>query len=47
MSGWLVIGTGLVYLCVAIDQWFKGDLPMTIVFAGYASSNVGFWIALK
>lgn len=42
-----MIVTGLIYMSVAVDQWFKGDLPMTIVFAAYATSNAGFWLALK
>jgi hypothetical protein len=47
MSGWLVIAVGVVYAAVAVDQVLKGNLPMGIVFAGYAGSNVGLWLALK
>jgi hypothetical protein len=47
MSGWLVIAVGVVYAAVAVEQVLKGNLPMGIVFAGYAGSNVGLWLALK
>jgi hypothetical protein len=47
VSGWLVAGVGLVYLTVAVKQGLMDDWPMVIVFAGYAISNVGFFLALK
>ena len=46
MSGPLVVVVGLIYLGVAIDQFIKGNMPMALVFTGYAFSNVGFWFAL-
>jgi hypothetical protein len=47
MSGWLLIATGLAYFGVAVDQWFKGDIPMTIVYLAYTAGNAGFWLALR
>lgn len=48
MSSWLVIATGLAYLYVALEQWvFKQNTPLGIIYAGYAFSNVGFYLALK
>jgi hypothetical protein len=47
MSGWLLIATGVAYFGVAVDQWFKGDLPMALVYAAYTLGNVGFWLALR
>lgn len=47
MSANLIILTGLVYAYVAIEQGLKGNLPMCAVYAGYAFSNVGFYIALR
>lgn len=46
MSAWLIALVGLIYLGVALEQGLRGNLPMTIVFAGYAAANVGlFYIA--
>lgn len=46
MSGWLIALTGLIYLGVAIEQAFKGNTALCVVYAGYAFSNVGlYWIA--
>jgi hypothetical protein len=47
MSGWLLIGTGMAYFGVALDQWFKGDVPMTVVYLAYTLGNAGFWLALR
>lgn len=47
MSGWLVIATGLAYAFVAIEQFTKGNGSMFIVYAGYAFSNIGLWMAVK
>ncbi len=45
MSNILVVLVGFIYLGVSIDQFLRGNVPMSIVFAGYAFSNVGFWFA--
>jgi hypothetical protein len=48
MSAWLIIVTGLIYAYIAGEQGLKGNLPMLIVYAGYAFSNVGlYWMATK
>lgn len=44
MSAWLIIVTGLIYAYIAGEQAFKGNLPMAVVYSGYAFSNVGLWI---
>lgn len=43
MSAWLIALTGFIYLGVAIEQGLRGNLPMTIVYAGYSASNVGLY----
>jgi hypothetical protein len=43
MSGWLVIVTGLIYAIVAIEQLTKNNMPMFVVYSGYAFSNMGLW----
>ena len=48
MSSWLIILTGLIYAYIAGEQGLRGNLPMLIVYAGYAFSNVGlYWMASK
>lgn len=44
MSAWLIIVTGLIYAYIALEQGFKGNLPMAVVYSGYAFSNVGLYI---
>jgi hypothetical protein len=47
MSSWLIIVTGLIYLYIGLEQGFKGNMPMAIVYTGYAFSNVGLYIMAK
>lgn len=44
MSGWLIALTGLIYGFVALEQGLKANWPMTIVYAGYAFSNIGLYV---
>jgi hypothetical protein len=44
MSGWLIIVTALIYTYIGIEQGFKGNVPMAVVYSGYAFSNVGLYI---
>jgi hypothetical protein len=47
MSGWLICVTGLIYGYIAVEQAFKGNTSMFIVYAGYAFSNVGLYLLAK
>lgn len=47
MSSWLIFAVMLAYIGVAIDQVCKEDLPMALVWAGYALANVGFLFVVK
>jgi len=47
MSGWLIALTGAIYAIVAIDQGVKGNSALSIVYAGYAFSNIGLWLAIR
>lgn len=47
MSGWLIAAIGLVYLYIAGEQAWRGNLPMAITYAGYALGNVGLCLAVK
>lgn len=44
MSSWLIIVTGLIYAYIALEQGLKGNMPMAVVYSGYAFSNVGLYI---
>jgi hypothetical protein len=44
MSSWLILLTGLVYVYVSIEQGYKGNIGMTIAYAGYAFSNIGLYL---
>ena len=47
MSGWLVAAVGIVYSFVAVDQIFKDNLPMGIMWGGYAFAQIGLWMMTK
>lgn len=47
MSQWLIILVGVIYAYIAAESVFKGDTSIGIVFAGYAFSNVGLWMAAR
>ena len=47
MSGWLIIVTGLIYAYIGLEQALRGNLPMAVVYSGYAFSNVGLYILAK
>lgn len=47
MSGWLIILTGLIYAYIGVEQAFKGNTAMAMVYAGYSFSNVGLYLAVR
>lgn len=44
MSANLIILVAFIYLYVAIEQAFKGNVPMFITYGAYAISNVGLYM---
>ncbi|UOF77927.1 hypothetical protein [Caudoviricetes sp.] len=46
MSASLIALTGVIYAFVAVDQWDKNP-NLTIVYAGYAFSNIGLFLLAK
>lgn len=44
MSGWLIALTGAIYAYIALEQGYRGNWPMCVVYAGYAFSNVGLYV---
>jgi len=44
LSSWLIILTGLIYTYIGIEQGFKGNTAMAVVYSGYAFSNIGLYI---
>lgn len=47
MSGPLIIGVGVVYLVVALDQYRQGSHGMALAWFGYALANVGLAMVAK
>jgi hypothetical protein len=47
MSGTLIAVVGVIYMCIAVDQFLKGNPASSIVFAGYAFSNIGLWLTAQ
>lgn len=47
MSGPLIIGVGVVYLVVSLDQYRQGSPGMAIAWFGYALANVGLAMVAK
>ena len=46
MSGWLIILVTVIYAGIAVEQFYKGNIPMAIVYAGYAAANIGLYLAV-
>lgn len=46
MSSWLVILTGVIYLYVAGEMFWKGQSAMAVVYFGYALANAGLYVAV-
>jgi len=44
MSAWLIAFTGVIYLYVALEQAYKGNIGMFYAYCGYAFSNIGLYI---
>ena len=47
MSGWLIIITALIYAAVAVDQYILDNTAMSVVYASYACSNIGLYMAVS
>jgi hypothetical protein len=43
MSAWLILLTGVIYLYVSFEQGYKGNIGMSMAYAGYAFANVGLY----
>jgi len=44
MSGNLICITGLIYLYVSAEQFWRGNVGLGIAYAGYAAANVGLYM---
>lgn len=47
MSAPLIILVGVVYSYIAAESALKGNASLAVVFAGYAFSNIGLWMAAR
>ena len=43
MSHWLIAATGVAYLWVSVEQFYKGNVSTGMVWAGSAFSQIGLW----
>jgi len=44
MSANLIILTGIIYAYIAVEQAVKGNIGMSICYAGYSFANVGLYL---
>ena len=44
MSSWLILFTGCIYAYICFEQGIKGNIGMSMAYAGYAFSNVGLYL---
>lgn len=44
MGKQLIVITGVIYLVIAVEQWFKGNVGMGMAYLGYAFANVGLYL---
>ena len=44
MSSTLIVLVGFVYLYISGESFFKNDIPVSIMFAGYAVANIGAYL---
>lgn len=47
MSAPLILGVGVVYLVVALDQYRQGSPGMALAWFGYALANVGLAMSAR
>jgi hypothetical protein len=47
MSGPLIIIVTVIYSWIALEQYLKGNVPVAIMYAGYAFSNIGMYMVTK
>lgn len=43
----LIIGTGIAYFLVAIDQYYRSNVGMALAYFGYAVSNIGLYMTVS
>jgi hypothetical protein len=44
MSAFLIAVTGCIYVYVALEEGYKGNIGMLITYLGYAFANVGLYL---
>jgi hypothetical protein len=47
MSPYLIIVTGAIYAFISLEQFFKGNPYVGMMYAGYAFSNIGLYFMAK
>jgi hypothetical protein len=44
VSAHLIALTGCIYAYVCLEQFWRGNVPMAVAYAGYAFANIGLWL---
>jgi hypothetical protein len=44
MSGHLIAITGFIYLYVAAEQAYRGNVGLALAYSGYAFANAGLYL---
>jgi hypothetical protein len=44
MGAWLILVVTVIYAYIAVEQIFKGNPSMGIIYSGYAFSNIGLFL---
>jgi hypothetical protein len=47
MGPHLIVVVGFIYLYIAVESFCTGKIGISIVFAGYAFSNIGLWLGAR
>jgi hypothetical protein len=47
VSHTLIAAIGVAYICIAVEQGYKGGWGVSVMFVGYAIGQVGVWMQAK
>jgi hypothetical protein len=47
VSHTLIALIGVAYVWIGIEQWFKGNTGVGVMFIGYAVGQAGVWLQAK
>jgi hypothetical protein len=47
MSLGLIVAVGLIYLAVSLEQLWKGNMALGLMYFGYAFANIGAYMLVN